>query len=269
MHSDHNEAVVRYIESCTQLVSSKFEFSRSGFLSDIKRDGIVDYQKPDDAIYDAIRAKIDEHNLADAFELMLKNKTADCFEQALLLALTLKDNPAIAEKYDFFMASVLKETADEFVHSERPHSFLVILPQDCPAKYIRPSGWSASSIPYGRHLIECPSIITADPWRNSVQTTLSFSENPLRYSTDSPNFAFTPLLIEDFKRAWIKIQSQFKSRTFDAITPPHLNAYCLSLDALTVSPTAVASHMSASAYSVATSIKDGLTEVEAFDTPKP
>lgn len=209
-----------YLRRLTTLVSSKFEHSLSGNLSEVDRGPLPSYKAPegpakegDLSAYDLIR-----HHMTPpaepvwAFRVMLISKTADCFEQSLLLAGILRTHEEFSKTYQVFLASSSSE--------ELPHTFVITLPRD---KVLRHSSIIVKSIfegsAYGNIpgclLIEDEHVMVADPWQNKFYSMggvrVTHEVNPLSYQKSPVYFPDHRFVLTNLDVTWLDMQKELKA----------------------------------------------------------
>ncbi len=211
-----------YLHRLTTLVSSKFEHSLSGSLSTIDRAPLPSYKAPEGpakegglSAYDVIRHHMTPPSEPfSAFKVMLGSKTADCFEQALLLAGILRTHEEFSRTYQVFLASSSSEGLE--------HTFVITLPRD---EKLRRSSIIAKSI-FGRNvsenipgrlLIEDEHLMVADPWQNKFYTRRGVTQevNPLSYQKSPVCFPDQSFVLTNLDVTWLDMQKDleaFRSR---------------------------------------------------------
>lgn len=184
------EQELEKIQYHTNAVSGRFKSSYSGYLHSIVRKNWGNYKEPNPEIWGRIHTHFmqGERGYISGLEEMLTCRTADCWQQSLILGITLKHVEEINRNYRIFIASLPQR-------SPVYHTFLLLLSRNYFPEKLDPTftpkpifGISADI------LLDDKNVIAADPWRNLVFATgITNRVNPFNFIED---FDITSALVD-------------------------------------------------------------------------
>jgi len=197
------EEFLHFIKHRMAWVSEKVEYSVSGSINNIVREGLENY-KPitaHDARYQILRDQLDKFEFIPAFQTILKTKIGDCNEQSLFLGMTLKKSPMIDTNYVIFKAHTLNTVE---------HTFLILIPRNAELLKNHPELKNITSDKNGAFFLKNKEhLIIADTWRKIIYNkNIDACTHPLDFKSSIP-FSEMEFELQNIDVCYLDLQSKF------------------------------------------------------------